>query len=454
MSDNDPLKPLDALSAPLGELIAAVGRGVADAQQALDAAALAALQRIYSDADDATLAALRQIDYRPTFYAIPEVESEMSVAVTIASQTESSTRPGASRLYMAPVLLALQPRLVDQAAAVSSGLAGAGATYSLAPATPAIGLVWAIGAAWGLLGLAVASARLARLRRAARLVPTVDAERLLARARRQLDHAGAIDLAISSEVGVPTLLGWRRPLCALPAAAFTTWPAADLEWLLVHELAHVRRADIAWNWAQSLVEVALYFHPAARWLARQIRHERECCCDAEVLRRPDALAPYVHALTRLAAADRSSIRPALSATGGTLVSRIERIIDPTTPIPACSRGLCIALVLGALAGAVTLAACETEDDAPTARALEVDKPAQFTDENGVVTQVAAGAAWTPAAAPTMTFTDDKGQEIAVPAGADWAPAAGSPGAKVVDDRRPELPIPFVDPPEGSDQDGC
>lgn len=103
MSEN-PLKPLDALSAPLGELIAAVGRGVADAQQALDSAALAALQRIYADADDATLEALRQIDYRPTFYAIPEVESEMSVAVTIASQTEASGRTGAtSRIYTAPV---------------------------------------------------------------------------------------------------------------------------------------------------------------------------------------------------------------------------------------------------------------------------------------------------------------------------------------------------------------
>lgn len=344
------------------------------------------------------------------------------------------------------VLLALSPRLVVHTATLSSstGIADPGAAFSLAPATPAIGLVWALGAAWGLLGLAVASARLARLRRDARLVPGADAERLLARARRQLDYAGAIDLAISSDVGVPTLLGWRRPLCALPASALTAWPDADLEWLLVHELAHVRRADILWNWAQSVVEVALFFHPAARWLARQIRHERECCCDAEVLRRPDALAPYVHALTRLAATERSSIRPALSATGGTLVSRIERLIDPTNPAPACSRSLCLVLVLGALSGAATLAACDTEDCPPSA-----------VDEPKVVSQIAASAAPGPAAAPPASVVDARAPEDAAPAGAASTPAESSEG-KVVKNKRPEVPIPFLDPPEGSEEDdvGC
>lgn len=119
MSDN-PLKPLEALSAPLGELIAAVGRGVADAQQALDAASLAALQRVYAEAGDATLAALRQIDYRPTFYAIPEVESEISVAVTIASQSEAAGRAGApARIYTAPVDATYKTRYGYDVAAAS-----------------------------------------------------------------------------------------------------------------------------------------------------------------------------------------------------------------------------------------------------------------------------------------------------------------------------------------------
>ncbi|PCC69422.1 Signal transducer regulating beta-lactamase production, contains metallopeptidase domain [Nannocystis exedens] len=326
------------------------------------------------------------------------------------------------------LLCALYPRLAADPAAVSPGLVDPGAVaaasaYSLAPATPWIGLLWAGGVAWGLLGLAVASAHLGRLRQRARPLPAAHAERLLARAREQLAYAGPVDLAISPDVGVPTVLGWRRPLCALPAAALTAWPGDDLEWLLVHELAHVRRADIAWGWAQSLVDVALFFHPAARWLSRQIRHERECCCDAAVLARPDALVPYVHALTRLAA-DRSAIRPALSATGGTLVSRVERLVDPTAPIPSCSRGLCLALVLGALAGAGTLAACETEEeDAAPA-------PAPSAVEQAVV----------PPAASVAPVSESAG---------DKAPPAEKPPPNGAED---DYPIPFIAPPEPSPRD--
>ncbi|MCY1054804.1 M56 family metallopeptidase [Nannocystis sp. SCPEA4] len=342
----------------------------------------------------------------------------------------------------AAVLCAVSPRVAAETAAVavSSAVADAGTTYSLAPATPWIGLAWVIGVAWGLLALVVASARLESLRRGARPVPAAVAERYLARARAQLGHAGAIELAISTRVGVPTLLGWRRPLCALPASAFTAWPGDDLEWLLVHELAHVRRADVAWNWAQSLVEVALFFHPAARWLARQIRHERECCCDAAVIARPDALTPYVRALTRLAAADRSAIRPALSATGGTLVSRVERLIDPTTPIPTCSRGLCVALVLGAWTGAAALSACKTEaDECPPERAIE------DSVQVAVVEPVAAVEPTAP------KLTQAVGSESAVPAHSEERPAE-PPVVK----QRPEVPIPFLDPPEtdGEGGEGC
>ncbi len=88
---DDPLRYLDALSAPMGDLIASVGRGVAEAQQALDLGSLAALQSLYADADDQTLALLREIDYRPTFYAIPEVTSELTVALTITGQSTTGS---------------------------------------------------------------------------------------------------------------------------------------------------------------------------------------------------------------------------------------------------------------------------------------------------------------------------------------------------------------------------
>lgn len=114
---DDPLHYLDALSAPVGDLITSVGLGVARAQAELDSATVAALKEIYENVDDQTHALLREIGYRPTFYAIPEATGELAVALTISGQAETTTTTtggGASpapssytqaraRVYAAPV---------------------------------------------------------------------------------------------------------------------------------------------------------------------------------------------------------------------------------------------------------------------------------------------------------------------------------------------------------------
>jgi hypothetical protein len=108
-SDIKPL--LEALSCPLGELIASVGRGVAEAQRELDHASLATLQDVYARGDG-LFGELQKIGYRPTWYHIPEAEGDLQVALTIsgneASAGAGTTPPaGAARsklkLYAAPV---------------------------------------------------------------------------------------------------------------------------------------------------------------------------------------------------------------------------------------------------------------------------------------------------------------------------------------------------------------
>lgn len=109
MADPDTRPLLDALSCPIGELIAAVGRGVADAQRALDEASLATLSEVYSR-NDGLLGELQRIGYRPNWYHIPEVESELQVALTISGEQRSgaaagagASRPPRLTLYAAPV---------------------------------------------------------------------------------------------------------------------------------------------------------------------------------------------------------------------------------------------------------------------------------------------------------------------------------------------------------------
>lgn len=86
----------DIASAPLGDLIAAVGRGVAEAQAALDAASLEQTLALYDQSDELQ-GLLRDVGYRPTFYTIPKTEGELRLSLTVSTQTGGSkaVRPAA-----------------------------------------------------------------------------------------------------------------------------------------------------------------------------------------------------------------------------------------------------------------------------------------------------------------------------------------------------------------------
>lgn len=89
MADDPKNNISDLVAAPIGALIAAVGRGVAEAQQALDQHTIDTLQAL-SDAEDGKLRLMRQLGYQPTWYRIPEVEAEMTLSLSIGASGESS----------------------------------------------------------------------------------------------------------------------------------------------------------------------------------------------------------------------------------------------------------------------------------------------------------------------------------------------------------------------------
>lgn len=102
----------DALAAPLGDLIAAVGRGLADAQRSLDMSTIETIKALHAG-DDENLHLLRRLGYQPTWYRIPELSAEMTVSLTIAGatvtrgiaeeQAAAPSGPGRIRLYVAPM---------------------------------------------------------------------------------------------------------------------------------------------------------------------------------------------------------------------------------------------------------------------------------------------------------------------------------------------------------------
>ena len=132
----NPDELLDTVSAPVGALIASIGRSVAEAQQQMDAQTIANFQAIYSgDNGDAALRVLRELGYRPTFYQFPEVTAEINIALTIscsASKSSGSARglAGALKLYAAPVDAAYSNKYNYQVEASSK------VTFRIVPVPP------------------------------------------------------------------------------------------------------------------------------------------------------------------------------------------------------------------------------------------------------------------------------------------------------------------------------
>ena len=65
----------------------------------------------------------------------------------------------------------------------------------------------------------------------------------------------------------------------VPVSALAGLTPRQVEAILAHELAHIRRHDYVVNLLQTVVETLLFYHPAVWWLSHRIRVERENCCD-------------------------------------------------------------------------------------------------------------------------------------------------------------------------------
>jgi beta-lactamase regulating signal transducer with metallopeptidase domain len=149
-------------------------------------------------------------------------------------------------------------------------------------------------------------------------------------------------LHLSNTITSPITVGAVRAIVLLPVSAVTLLGPEELEVVLAHELAHVRRADFFWNLVQTLVETLFFFHPAVWWVSGRIRHERELCCDDLALKVCPNPVVYASALFHLEEHRSRQMRLAMALDGHqspqTLRMRIARILGETMPMSA-SRSL-------------------------------------------------------------------------------------------------------------------
>ena len=275
---------------------------------------------------------------------------------------------------------AAQPALVSQSAAVSSvpaavfdgrASAAGGRGFGIEAVRRALApwLGWCV-AAW-LVGVGCCAVRplvgwaaWRRLRAGGVAVPA-EVGRMVDRACRRLGVARGVRALATSGIDVPAVAGWLSPVVLVPMALVTSLPAAQLEALIVHELAHVRRGDVLVNVLQAVLETLAFYHPAVWWLSGRLRVEREHCCDDLVLAATGGRAEYGRALVAVEMLRGRGAAFACGAADGSLVSRIRRLVtgvDPRSsvwPLPAFA-----AAGLAGLVVAVSLTAPVQADDLP------------------------------------------------------------------------------------------
>jgi hypothetical protein len=207
-------------------------------------------------------------------------------------------------------------------------------------------------------GVLVCSVRLtagwwaaARLRSAGNRPAEYPWQETLERLMRRIGVRGSVELLVSSRVEAPAVIGWLRPVVLMPLGALTGLPREHVEALLAHELAHVKRHDYLFNVAQSIAEALLFYHPAVWWVSGQIRAERELCCDDAAIAACGDVLTYARALTNFESNRPSHAGAALTANGGSLRSRISRLLEPANPardmLPGPVAGWALAILLAA-----------------------------------------------------------------------------------------------------------
>jgi GWxTD domain-containing protein len=222
----------------------------------------------------------------------------------------------------------------------------------LDPFVPWVLSVWFAGVVFllGRLNLGLIAAR--RMKTIAATPAPAELQLMLCQLSHRLGIERTIKFVNSALVQVPTVIGWLRPVILIPIGCLAGISTGQVEAVLAHELAHIRRHDYLVSIFQSVVETLLFYHPAVWWVSQQVRREREHCCDDLAVRISGDSLAYAKALSFLEERRASLPLVALGANGGVLTMRIRRLLGckelPMISQPAAVTVLAVVFVITGL----------------------------------------------------------------------------------------------------------
>jgi bla regulator protein BlaR1 len=143
----------------------------------------------------------------------------------------------------------------------------------------------------------------------------------------QLNIKQKIKIFLSDTINTPMTIGFLKPVILIPVASINHLTTDQLEAVLLHELAHIKRYDYLVNIILSVVEISLFFNPFTQLLSKSIRKERENSCDDWVLQFQYDASVYAEALLRIACLQAAPVF-AMAAAGkkNELLTRVKRMI--------------------------------------------------------------------------------------------------------------------------------
>ncbi len=140
-----------------------------------------------------------------------------------------------------------------------------------------------------------------------------------------LDPGIEVNIFSTLKASIPFTAGFLKPAIYIPAGMLTAMPADQLEAIIAHELAHIKRNDFLLNFVQSLVEILFFFNPALMWISHITREEREKACDEEAIAYSGEPLPLAKALVSIA--DFNSALPAAAMSSGKDTKQIYRRLN-------------------------------------------------------------------------------------------------------------------------------
>ncbi|GGH18678.1 M56 family metallopeptidase [Mucilaginibacter phyllosphaerae] len=226
--------------------------------------------------------------------------------------------------------------------------------YSIEQYLPYVTAVYALGLFINLTRVLLAHRKIQNIKHTMSL--GVQLQRQIGEFAHKLDITQTVKVGFSQMVDVPCIVGYLKPVILLPFTLSTCLGSEEIEAILMHELAHIKRNDYLINLLRQVITTLLFFNPCVLLINKIIGEERENSCDDMVVDVTQKPVIYAKALFKLEQNRQNQLQLALAVTGKKyyLLKRIERIMKTKKQMPNMRPTLVAMLILTLSFGALAL----------------------------------------------------------------------------------------------------